>query len=54
MFLVLKAGSAVIITDLIINYKYYKTVVTVIIIIIYKLSLLIIIFNIVNSCLKLS
>ena len=54
MFLTLKAGSTIIIINLIINYKYYKTVITAVIIIIYKLSLLIIIFNIIDSCLKLS
>ena len=53
MFLVLKTSSAVIITGLIINYKYYKTAVTAAIIIIYKLFFLIIIFNIVGFCLEL-
>ena len=53
IFLILKAGFAIIIINLIINYKYYKTVITVIIIIIYKLFFLIIIFNIINSYLKL-
>ena len=53
MFLVLKTGSAVIIISLLINYKYYNIVITVVIIITYKLSFLIIIFNIINSCLKL-
>ena len=53
MFLILKASFTVIITSLIIDYKYYKTVITAIIIIIYKLFFLIIIFNIIGSCLKL-
>ena len=53
IFLILKASSVMIIIDLIINYKYYKAVITAAVIIIYKLSLLIIIFDIINSCLKL-
>ena len=53
MFLILKTGLIVIITNLIINYKYYKIIIIAVIIITYKLFLLIIVFNIVNSCLKL-
>ena len=54
MFLTLKTSFIIIITGLIINYKCCKITVTIIIIITYKLSLLIIIFNIINSYLKLS
>ena len=53
MFLILKTGSIVIITGLITDYKYYKAIITAVIIIIYKSSFLIIIFDIINSCLKL-
>ena len=53
MFLTLKTGFIIIITGLIINYKYYKAAITVTTIIIYKLFFLIIIFNIINSYLKL-
>ena len=53
IFLILKAGSAVIITGLIINYKYYKIIIITAIIIVYKLFFLIIIFNIISSCLEL-
>ena len=53
MFLILKVSFTVIIINLIINYKYYKITVTAAVIIIYKLFLLIIIFNIVGFCLEL-
>ena len=53
MFLTLKISFIVIIINLTADYKCYKIIITAVIIIIYKLSLLIIIFNIINSCLKL-
>ena len=54
MFLILKTNFIIIITSLTINYKYYKIIIIIIIIITCKLSLLIIIFNIIDFCLKLS
>ena len=53
MFLTLKTGPVIIIAGSTVNYKYYKTAITAITIITYKLSFLIIIFNIIDSCLKL-
>ena len=53
MFLTLKVDFVIIITGLTADYKYYKIIIIAVIIITYKLSLLIIIFNIIDSYLEL-